>query len=209
MGCPFCLRIAIGIRNGATSCACLAPRMTPVPATPLHERAAHADPDPGPLITIPLIGWMMYRGVRRQFGRQPFQPKGWMLRLALLGVVTVGLIAVAVSVPGFALPIAVCLVVGSILAAVKLRLTRFEWTEAGDFYHPHPYIGAALSLLLVGRIVYRYTVIGGMSPDGSHPLPFAQQSPLTYGLFGLLVGYLAYAIGLLIVRSRHHGGASR
>jgi hypothetical protein len=158
-----------------------------------------------PLMTIPLIGWIMYRRVSRQFGRQPFTPKRQVARLALLGVVTLGLIAVAATQPTFTLPIAAGLIVGGAIGMANMRLTRFEWTADGDYYYPHPYIGAALSLLLVGRLVYRYAVLGGMTPITSQPQPMAGQSPLTFGLLAVLLGYyLVYLGGLMLVRYRHH-----
>ena len=163
-------------------------------------------PTIGPLLTIPLIGWMIYRRIRRHFGRQPFRTNWLVFRLVLLCLVTAGLLFLAFAVPAFALAIYGGLLVGALIGVVNLRLTRFEWAPDGDFYYPHPYIGAALSLLLVARLAYRYTALGGGMPGtNAHPLPLQQQSPLTYGLLGLLIGYyVAYAIGLLIVRNRHH-----
>jgi hypothetical protein len=162
-------------------------------------------PTLAPLIMIPILGWVVYRRVRRQFGRQPFTPKRHIARLALLGVATVALVVLAFLQPVFALPIAAGLAGGALVAMVNLKLTRFEWTPAGDYYYPHPYVGAALSLLLVGRLLYRYAMLGGMAGIGSQPSPAAVQSPLTMGLLALLLGYyVAYLIGLMIVRSRHH-----
>jgi hypothetical protein len=162
-------------------------------------------PNLAPLMTVPLIGWMMYRRVSRQFGRQPFTPKRQVARLVLLGLVTSGLLVLAFMQPVFALPIAAGLMVGAVIGIGNLRLTRFEWTADGDYYYPHPYVGAALSLLLVGRLIYRYAVLGGMTGIGSQPPPAAGQSPLTYGLIALLLGYyIAYLGGLMIVRHRHH-----
>ncbi len=162
-------------------------------------------PNLAPLMTIPLIGWMMYRRVSRQFGKQPFTPKRQVARLVLLGVVTLALLVLAFAKPVFALPIAAGLIAGAAIGVVNLRLTRFEWTTDGDYYYPHPYIGAALSLLLIGRLVYRYAVLGGAAGIGSQPPPAAGQSPLTYGLLAVLLGYyVAYLGGLMVVRYRHH-----
>ena len=161
-----------------------------------------------PLLTIPLIGWMMYRRVRRQFGRQPFTPKRHIARLALLGLATAALIVLAFVKLTFALPVAAGLIVGAAIGMANLRLTRFEWTTDGDYYYPHPYIGAALSLLLVGRLVYRYAVLGGAAGIGNQPPPAAGQSPLTYGLLAVLLGYyVAYLVGLMVMRHRHHRAA--
>ncbi len=166
-------------------------------------------PTLAPLLTIGLIGWIMYRRIRRQFGRQPFTPKRQIARLAVLGLAMLGLLALAIGQIRFALPIGVGLIGGALVAMVNLRLTRFEWTADGDYYYPHPYVGAALSLLLVGRLIYRSAIIGGMAGIGNQPAPLAGQSPLTYGLLALLVGYyVAYSSGLLIARNRHHRTAT-
>ena len=164
-----------------------------------------ATPDPALLVMIPVIGWLVFRRVQRQFGRQPFTPKRQIARLVFLVVAMAALLFLAVSVDGFALPIGACLAAGAAIGLVNLRLTRFEWSEGGDYYYPHPYIGAVLSLLLVGRLIYRFAVIGSMSVPGGQPPTIAQQGPLTFAFAGLLVGYyVAYIIGLLVVRARHH-----
>jgi len=64
-------------------------------------------------------------------------------------------------------------------------------------------IGVGLSLLLVGRILYRMEqlYVGGGGAPGSDP-SFAR-SPLTLVVFGLVAGYYtAYAAGLLRWRRR-------
>lgn len=161
-----------------------------------------------PLVMIPVLGWVVYRRVRRQFGRQPFRPKGLVFRSVVLGIATVALVALAAMQAGMLLPIGVALPVGAAIAFTNLRLTRFEWTPEGDFYFPHPYVGAALSLLLVGRLLYRFAQLGGMSATGAASPPNGLQTPLTMGLLALLVGYyLTYVIGLMVVRHRHHRGS--
>jgi hypothetical protein len=87
-----------------------------------------------------------------------------------------------------------------------LRLTRFERTAQGLFYIPNAYLGSALSLLLVGRILYRLSelYVGGLPPAGV-PADFAR-SPVTLAIFGTLAGYyVAYAIGLLLWRRATEG----
>jgi len=127
---------------------------------------------------------------------------------SLFGVLTLGLMVLAATRPEFALPIAAGMLCGGAIGMVNLRLTRFEWASDGDYYYPHPYVGAALSLLLVGRLAYRYAVLGGMTPITSQPQPTAGQSPLTFGLIAVLLGYyLVYLGGLMIERYRHHRAA--
>jgi hypothetical protein len=166
-------------------------------------------PDYGPMMVLLALGLIVFRRVRRQFGRQAFTPKRQVARLVVLAIVMAVLLVAAFMQPAFALPIGAGLAIGALIAAVNLRLTRFEWTPAGDYYYPHPFVGAVLSLLLVARLMYRYQQLGGMTGMDGQPPPLAQQSPLTFGLLALLVGYyVAYSIGLLVVRHRHHRDAA-
>ena len=79
-----------------------------------------------------------------------------------------------------------------------MRLTRFEVTPAGLFYTPNAYLGAALSVLLIARIAWRYAQIyAAQGPLDASPAEFGR-SPLTLLIFGMLAGYYTvYSAGLL------------
>jgi hypothetical protein len=116
----------------------------------------------------------------------------------LFPVLILALALASLQYPLAAASLAGGLLVGGLLAVQGLRLTRFERTAQGLFYTPNAYLGSALSLLLVGRIVYRLAELyaGGL-PAAGVPADFAR-SPLTLAIFGTLAGYyVAYAIGLL------------
>ena len=73
----------------------------------------------------------------------------------------------------------------------------------GVFYTPNMYIGLALSALLLGRLVYRFLVVGqamNTAPQpGANPFATYTQNPLTLALFTLLFGYyMTYFVGVLI-----------
>ena len=88
------------------------------------------------------------------------------------------------------------LLAGALLGLVGLRLTRFETTAEGHFYTPNIHIGIALSVLFVGRMAYRFIVLGGADAQNHAPV---FQSPLTLVILGLNVGYyLVYQTGILI-----------
>jgi len=162
-------------------------------------------PTATPVVIFVIVSLMVFRRIRRQFGRQPLNPKRIAGRLVFLGIVAVGLVVVAVVQPDLALPLGAGLCGGALIAGINLRLTRFEWAPEGDAYYPHPYVGAALSLLLVGRLLYRFYVLGAIPGVGGRPPAAPAQAAITFGLVALLVGYyVAYASSLLVVRSRHH-----
>jgi hypothetical protein len=154
----------------------------------------------GPLIATPLIALAIYRRVRGSFGKQPIRGKRMIARVAILGI-----LAVLLGLSGFHnLELLEGLVGGilggAVLGYVGLRLTRFETTAEGDRYIPNPWIGALLTVLLVGRLAWRFMVTMP-AMDAAHQGPALGNSPLTLAVFGLTVGYyMAYYIGLLV----HH-----
>jgi hypothetical protein len=157
-----------------------------------------------PAIIFPLIIWRVYVRVRRNIGRQPLVVKHLKVRVWIFAVVTV-LFGVGASLH---LPLLLALLGGLagsvVLAWAGIRLTRFERTDAGDFYTPNTLIGVALSLLLVGRVVYRMAVLYPLATSGDMARPpSAFQSPLTLAILGLTFGYyIAYYVGI-VVRARH------
>jgi hypothetical protein len=83
-----------------------------------------------------------------------------------------------------------------------LRLTKFERAPEGLFYTPNAHIGIALSLLLVGRILWRVGQVYAGIATGGTPADFAR-TPLTLVIFGTMAGYyVRYAIGLIAWRRK-------
>ncbi len=144
------------------------------------------------------IAWRMLARVRRMVGRQRASPTRPWFTVILFPVLLVLLSFVALANPAALLALAVGAVGGGVLGVVGLRLTRFESTPEGRFYTPNPYLGIALSVLLVARIGWRYLQLYGATTEAMSQRPDFSRSPLTLALFGLLAGYYTlYAAGLL------------
>lgn len=95
------------------------------------------------------------------------------------------------------------IIVGTGLAAIALRLSRFELTDDGPFFTPFTPIGIALSALLIARLVYRGLEIAHSSKAGTGELYRLGATPITLGVFGTLASYYCgYAVGLLRWRKR-------
>jgi hypothetical protein len=155
-----------------------------------------------PYLITALVLWALYRRLRRSFGRQRVREPLMWLRIGILTAVavlaTVGmthdirlLAALIAGVAG-----------GAALGYVGLRYTRFEVTADGRFYTPHAYIGVAVTVLFVGRLLYRFlAVYDGTLPAAAAGSGFAaayQGSPFTLAVFGALVGYyVLYYLGVL------------
>lgn len=149
-----------------------------------------------PVLIGGLFAWRIYRRVRRNIGRQPLHPRRAITSIVILSLVTVLIIGVSLQNIDLFFGFGGGLLFGALLGLIGLRLTRFETTDEGHFYTPNTHIGVALSVLFIGRMAYRFIVLG--SPDAqNHARLF--QSPLTLVILGLTVGYyLVYQTGILI-----------
>ncbi len=144
-----------------------------------------------------LIVWSIYRRVRRNIGRQPLRPRRIITSIVIFSIIGVAFTGMSLLQLHLLLGISGGLVLGVGLGFVGLRLTKFETTDAGHFYTPNTPIGVGLSVLFIGRLLYRFWVLRNTDFASGHPPPF--QSPLTFFIFGLLVGYyLVFYIGLLV-----------
>jgi Na+/H+ antiporter NhaD/arsenite permease-like protein len=147
------------------------------------------------VVLVPFVLWRVYQRVRRLMVRQRSQ--AWRHRVAVilfpLLIAVLGVVALAhpVALVGMAAG-AAC---GAALGVMALRKTVYERIGGEFFYTPNARIGILVSMLFVGRLLYRgyeYYVLGAAQPQD-----FAS-SPITLMVFGVLAGYYtAYAAGLL------------
>jgi hypothetical protein len=139
------------------------------------------------------IGLMYYRRIRRQFGRQPWQPKRTIARVVLLSLVLGSLVLAANYVPGAALAVSTGLALGLLLGLYGVSLTKVDLIDGARSYVPNPWIGGALSLLLIGRLAWRFMHGGFAQAQAAGP------SPITLGFASTLIGYyLTYSVVLML-----------
>jgi hypothetical protein len=105
------------------------------------------------------------------------------------------------------------LLAGAAFAAWGIRLTRFDVMPGGVFYTPNAYLGGALAAVLVGRVVYRFVVLypalATAHAETGSALAGYTRSPLTFGLFALVIGYyIVYCAGLISRGSTLGAGAT-
>jgi hypothetical protein len=150
-----------------------------------------------PFVATAGFGWLYYRRIRRQFGRQPWRPgmRAW-LRITLLSLLLAGLLFAGATIAGGALAVAGGLAVGVLLGGFALHHTRIEQVDGARWYTPNPWIGGALSLLLVLRLAWRWQAGFGAGMASQHA------SPLTLAFAATLVAYYLVHIGGLAWRMR-------
>jgi hypothetical protein len=155
-------------------------------------------------IMIPVVAFAIWRRVRRSFGRQPIRRKQMIVRIAIFSVIGVALATTGLMNLLLLEGLLGGAVGGVALALLGLRLTRFERdASGGDAYYPNAWIGGVLALLLVGRLAWRLFVSMPQLQDqaSAYHGPAMGNSPLTFAVLGLTIGYyIAYYAGLLI----HH-----
>jgi hypothetical protein len=162
------------------------------------------------LVIIPLIVWRMYSRVRRNVGRQPLSKIRPYITIGMFPLLVVLLGWGALRRPELATVLLAALAGGAaggaLLGYNGLRHTNCEGTPQGLFYTPNAHIGIALSLLFVGRVIYRMVFLYSQNPYAAQTPQDFSASPLTLGIFGLLAGYyVAYAVGLVRWRLRVEG----
>jgi hypothetical protein len=198
------MRIAWPGASRETCCAWKAVRLTTIPGQE-PDNASRQGSDPmlafaptslTPVLATAGIGWLYYRRIRRQFGRQQYQPRRAMLRVGLLTLVSCALLVMALVLPEIGAAIALGLVVGCGLGALALRHVAIEAADGVRWYTPNPWIGGALSLLLVGRLAWRFGH-GAFATGGAQAAQ--DMSPLTLGIAATLVGfYVVNGVGLAL-----------
>jgi hypothetical protein len=149
------------------------------------------------LLVAALLIFAVYRRLRRSFGRQRLSPIRMQVRMGLMLVIAALLGTTGRLGAAYVEAMAAGLVTGIALAIWGASQTRFERDGAQLYYIPHTYTGILVSLLFVGRLAYR--VVQGY---GQTTLATTLNSPLTVGLFFVLVGYYVCYYSLVLWNSR-------
>lgn len=146
-------------------------------------------------VLVPFVMWRVYQRIKRLMVRQHSQAWRHWISLILFPVLLVLLGVAALAHPQALAGMAAGIAAGAALGVLGLRKTQYEHIGSEFFYTPNAHIGVLVSMLFVGRLLYRgyeFYVLGTAQPQD-----FAS-SPLTLAVFGILAGYYTmYAAGLL------------
>ncbi len=158
-----------------------------------------------PWVFALLIPLAMYRRFRRTFGRQPLAQTRMIVRIAIFLLLAVVL---TLSARHFILQELGGLLIGAALALWGASRTRFAIENGRRYYIPHTYTGIAVTLLFVGRLIYRFAQSSSVLGTAGDTAPTAgpkaaMQSPLTMGIFFVLIGYYVCYYSWVLWKSRH------
>jgi hypothetical protein len=159
-----------------------------------------------------LVVFGIYRRFRRSFGRQPLRPVRMRVRAVLLLLIGTLLLPSALRSPAFMAASFAGAATGIALAVWGAARTRFLRDANQLYYVPHTYTGIAVSLLFLGRLIYRFISVY-VNPQAAHLAgpheagqPFGAagmlRSPLTLGLFYVLMGYYVCYYSIVLWKSK-------
>ncbi len=159
-----------------------------------------------------LAVFLIYRRFRRNFGQQLLRPIRMRVRIVLLLLIGCLLLPIAFSSGKFLTALCSGVAAGGALAAWGAARTRFVRVADKLHYVPHTYTGIAVFFLFLGRLVYRVAqAYGGVhanpafAADASHSVFGSDgmvRSPLTLGLFFVLMGYYVCYYSAVLWKSK-------
>jgi hypothetical protein len=164
------------------------------------------------LLLAAVVVWSVYLRLRRSFGKQRLRPVQLGFRIGLFLLIGCLLLPSVMHQTAYLESLAVGLIGGIALALWGASRTRYLREQGQLFFVPHTYTGLAVSLLFLGRLVYRfvqvYAATGAAAALAGPPNPaFAAasivNSPLTVALLYILVGYYVCYYGVVLWKSKH------
>jgi hypothetical protein len=128
-----------------------------------------------------------------------YQPLVVLRELSGSAILVLGVIAITIAAAeerSSVLSLAAGIATGAAIGVCSCRVARFDRRSDGLYFQPSPYLGSALSALLLGRITWRL-LAGPVDVGGWTPAEFVR-NPSTLFLFGLFASHhLTFAFGLL------------
>jgi hypothetical protein len=165
-----------------------------------------------PFLIAALAVFMIYRRFRRSFGQQPLRPVRMQVRIVLLLIIGCLLLPSAVRSTALLSALLAGVAAGVALGLWGAARTRFLTIDNQRYYVPHTYTGVAVSLLFLGRLIYRLLQAYGAThaAGAADPVPGGQafapaamvQSPVTFGLFFVLMGYYVCYYSVVLWKSK-------
>lgn len=157
------------------------------------------------LFLVPLLVWRIYSRLKKLVARQKSQL--WRHRLVAFGFPAL-IVFLATTTKFEILPLSSLgagVLAGGWLGVLGIRLTRFEQVGKDYYFTQHRYLGLAITMLFIARLLYRgMEIYLNTRLDVPVPPPPFGQSPLTMAAYGMVTGYYAaYAWGLLRWRQRN------
>lgn len=148
---------------------------------------------------------LIYRRFRRNFGPQPMKPMRMRVRMGILLLLGLSFAPAALRSVQFLEVELAGLAAGIALGWWGASRTGYRSQGGRLYYIPHTYTGIAVSLLFLGRLVYRLSqVYFGNDPammpqdDTAVAQSMAMRTPLTAGIVFVILGYYVTYYGRVL-----------
>ncbi len=107
------------------------------------------------LIPVLLIGFLIYRRIKKTIGFQKYSQGKLIFRIVLFSLVSVLLLALTVFHPISFISDIVGIALGVGLVYLAIKNTKFEQRTDGMYYRTHIWIELSVLLLILGRVAFR------------------------------------------------------
>jgi uncharacterized membrane protein len=159
------------------------------------------------IVVIALIAifvlYRIFRRLRRNFGWQRLNSRKLQMSTAILTILGIVLFALGASHKSSLISDVAGIVIGVILAYIGAAMTRFEQREGHLHYLPNTWIGAIVTVLFLGRILYRIYFAATQTDLAAADRLQSVTGGWTAGLMLVMVSYyVVYNIFLLSKQKR-------
>jgi len=152
----------------------------------------------GPYLFVALAVFAVYRRLRRSFGRQPLSPVRMRIRIGMLALIGSLVLPTSLRSAAFMSATVLGLMAGIGLGVWGFARTRYQRIDGRLFYIPHTYTGILVSVLFIGRLVYRMVSLSVTDSRARPGSALMIASPVTLGLLFVVVGYYGFYYGRVL-----------
>ncbi|WP_042348220.1 DUF1453 family protein [Bacillus massiliigorillae] len=148
--------------------------------------------------TIALVGFILYRKVKRSIGFQLYKPRRLIFRIIIFSLVSLFVLTSCFLHPVTFLYVAIGLILGVLLVSYAIKHSKFEVRNYLFYYRTHLWIESLVLALFLGRFIYRIIILLQISNEVTdmNSLQYSQhftKDPSTIIiLFILMVYYIGY-----------------
>ena len=167
-------------------------------------------------IIIFVIGFAIYRRIRRTVGSQPLKIKRLRVRIIIFLVIGLIFLVSGVMHPISLISDLVGCVIGAVLAYYGAGLTRYEQRDNTWYFQPNPWIGGVVVVLFLGRFLYRFYEMyslgllngtGSTSESSLHQMNMLSGTSWTSGLLLIMFAYYIVYFILLMRKEKELNGS--
>ncbi len=161
------------------------------------------------VIVIILVLFAMYRRVRRNIGWQKLRRGNLRYRIMIFLIIGVLFLAGSAMHPISLISDVIGIGLGLLLAYYGVKFTEFEQREDSLYYRPNTLIGMIVTVLFLGRFLYRFYLMYKIGPSlttttssGGQNVSYSFGNPWTTGLLLIMFAYYSIYYWVLLRKQK-------